>query len=216
MALCEKARLPSICRAVFTISFYSAFSGQFFTHSRQRIHSVPLVLFLESSVMSASMWHTRLHFAFSAGNTFAFVTRYPQQWKITHRLQKHRDGTDIFAECTVVLKSKCKEYPNGIIEQIANNKRPEHDPFPVAHIRQKQSRYNIFWQKMKVSGQLIRWLLITIHRFFWSTDIFADPKNVIQEIKRKNGAGKEDLVKNVSELSARSSCKHSVFLLEKR
>ena len=47
----------------------------------------------------------------STGNTFAFVALDPQQGIITHRLQKHRDRADIFAECTVVLKTKREVMP---------------------------------------------------------------------------------------------------------
>ena len=44
------------------VEIYNAFFGQLFTHSRQRIHSVPFSLFLELSVISTSIGHTRLHF----------------------------------------------------------------------------------------------------------------------------------------------------------
>lgn len=44
------------------LPFYSASLGQFFTHSIQRIHSVPLALFLELSVTSTFIGHTLLHF----------------------------------------------------------------------------------------------------------------------------------------------------------
>ena len=40
----------------------SAFFGQFFTHSMHRIHSVPFLRFLELSVTSTFIGHTRLHF----------------------------------------------------------------------------------------------------------------------------------------------------------
>ncbi len=40
---------------------YKAFFGQLFTHSMQRIHSVPFLRFLELSVTSTSIGQTRLH-----------------------------------------------------------------------------------------------------------------------------------------------------------
>lgn len=40
---------------------HSASLGQALTHSMQRMHSVPLARFLELSVTSTSMGHTRLH-----------------------------------------------------------------------------------------------------------------------------------------------------------
>lgn len=44
------------------IPYYNAFVGQLSTHSKQRMHSVPFFLFLELSVTSTSIGHTRLHF----------------------------------------------------------------------------------------------------------------------------------------------------------
>lgn len=41
---------------------YSAFLGQFLTHSKQRIHSVLFLRFLELSVTSTSIGQTCLHF----------------------------------------------------------------------------------------------------------------------------------------------------------
>ena len=41
--------------------------------------------------------------AFAAVNAFAFVTVYTQHGKIAHRLEKHRNGTQIFAERPVIL-----------------------------------------------------------------------------------------------------------------
>lgn len=52
-------------KAVFVLPHkpkaYSAFFGQFFTHSKQRIHSVPFFRFRELSVTSTSIGHTFLH-----------------------------------------------------------------------------------------------------------------------------------------------------------
>ena len=41
--------------------YQSAFLGQVFTHSMHKTHSVPFILFLELSVTSTFIGHTRLH-----------------------------------------------------------------------------------------------------------------------------------------------------------
>ena len=46
---------------ILTAAVVAALLGQCLTHSMQRIHSVPFILFLELSVTSTSMGHTRLH-----------------------------------------------------------------------------------------------------------------------------------------------------------
>ena len=76
-------------------------------------------------------------FALSARNAFLFVTLYPYKRIIAHRLQEHRDGTNVLTECSVVLKSICKDDANNIVEDISNNKRPEHDSFKVPDMCQK-------------------------------------------------------------------------------
>ena len=49
------------CGFILQTGIYSASLGQFFTHSKQRIHSVPFFRFLELSVTSTSIGHTFLH-----------------------------------------------------------------------------------------------------------------------------------------------------------
>ena len=54
----------NIIFAIHKIKFvaYNASFGQLFTHSKQKIHSVPFLRFLELSVISTSIGHTLLHF----------------------------------------------------------------------------------------------------------------------------------------------------------
>ena len=42
--------------------------------------------------------------AFAAADTFTLVAVNAQQGKITHRLEKYCDRTQVFAECTVILE----------------------------------------------------------------------------------------------------------------
>ena len=49
--------------------------GQLFTHSIQRMHSVPFSLFLELSVTSTFIGHTRLHFPHEIHFSLLHVTR---------------------------------------------------------------------------------------------------------------------------------------------
>ena len=48
--------------------------------------------------------------AFVAVDAFALIAVDAQQRKITHGLEKYRDGTQIFAERTIILKYKGKHY----------------------------------------------------------------------------------------------------------
>ena len=54
---------------------HSAFLGQFFTHSRHRIHSVPFFLLRELSVTSTSIGQTRLHLPQLMHFSLSHVTR---------------------------------------------------------------------------------------------------------------------------------------------
>ncbi len=54
-------RNPSSCQCLKR-NGHRAPLGQFFTHSMQRMHSVPFFRFLELSVTSTFIGHTRLHF----------------------------------------------------------------------------------------------------------------------------------------------------------
>ena len=98
-------------------------------------------IFSLSGIIRYIYLHRTHPLTLSAGDTFAFVTPYPQQGIITHRLQKHRDRADVFAERTVVLESKRERYADDVVEQIPDDKRPEHDPFHIASMRQKQGRH---------------------------------------------------------------------------
>ena len=59
--------------------------------------------------------HWTYLFTFAAGNTFIFITFYPEQGKITHGFQKHRDWAYVFAECAIIFKDKCQDNANNIV-----------------------------------------------------------------------------------------------------
>lgn len=60
--------------------------------------------------------HGTYAFTLAAGNAFLLIAFYPEQRKVTHRLQEHRDGTDILTECPVILECK-RQYDTGRIVQ---------------------------------------------------------------------------------------------------
>ena len=83
--------------------------------------------------LSGIVGHVHIHranpLALSAVNAFFFIAGYAQQRKVTHRFQEYSYGADVFTECSVILKSKCKSYTYSVIHYIPNYKRPEHDTF---------------------------------------------------------------------------------------
>ena len=54
--------------------------------------------------------------AFAAVDAFALIAMDTQQGKIAHGLEKHRDGTQIFTKCAVILKRKGKRNASDVAE----------------------------------------------------------------------------------------------------
>ena len=71
-------------------------------------------------------------------DAFALVAVDAQQRKITHGLEKYRDGTQIFAERTIILKYKGKRNACDVIECVSGEKQPEHDLLQICDLHQKQ------------------------------------------------------------------------------
>lgn len=79
--------------------------------------------------------------AFAAADTFAFVAMDAQKREIAHRLEKHRDGAQIFAERAVILERKCQCNARNVIERISGEEQPEHDSLQMGSLHQKQAGY---------------------------------------------------------------------------
>ena len=71
--------------------------------------------------------------AFAAMDAFALVAVDAQQRKITHELEKYRDGTQIFAERTIILKYKGKHNACDVIECVSGEEQPEHDLLQICN-----------------------------------------------------------------------------------
>ena len=62
-----------------------------------------------------------------AMDTLILITVDAQKREIAHRFEKNRNGTQVLAECPVILEEKCKDNSCRIIENVTNDKCPEHD-----------------------------------------------------------------------------------------
>ena len=82
--------------------------------------------------------HGTYAFALSAIYAFVFFAFDANQRKITHRLKKHGDRTEIFAERPVVFEYERKSDTYPVIGDIARYERPEHDPFDIADLCKKK------------------------------------------------------------------------------
>ena len=82
--------------------------------------------------------HRTYPLALPAGDTFFLIASYPQKGEITHGLQKHSNRTNVFAEGPIILESECKDNSYCIIQNIADDKRPEHDSLNIPDVCQKQ------------------------------------------------------------------------------
>ena len=65
--------------------------------------------------------------AFAAMDALILVAVDAQQRKITHGLEKYRDGTQIFAERTIILKYKGKRNACDVIECVSGEKQQKND-----------------------------------------------------------------------------------------
>ena len=64
---------------------------------------------------------------FSAMNALILIAVDAQQGKIAHGLKEHRDGTQIFAECAVILEDKGQCDARKVIKRVSDEEQPEHD-----------------------------------------------------------------------------------------
>jgi len=99
------------------------------------------------SVFSFAVFLVDLHVhgtdpqAFSTVDALLLVAVDAQQGKIAHRLEEHRDGTQIFAERPVVLACECQRDACGIVKRVSGEEQPEHDLLQVRGFHQKESGY---------------------------------------------------------------------------
>ena len=77
--------------------------------------------------------------AFAAADTFTLVAVNAQQGKIAHGLEKHRDGTQIFAECPVILEGIGQRDAGDVIEHISGEEQLEHYLLKICDLEQKQA-----------------------------------------------------------------------------
>ena len=75
--------------------------------------------------------------AFAAMDTLAFITVNPKQRKITHRLQKYRNGAKILAERAVILEHKSQRDSSNVVKHVSCKEHPEHDLFQVRDLHQE-------------------------------------------------------------------------------
>ena len=76
---------------------------------------------------------------FAAVDTFTLVTMDPQQGEIAHGLEKHRDGTQIFAERAIILERESQSNARDVIERVSGEEQPEHDLLQVCNFHQKEA-----------------------------------------------------------------------------
>ena len=75
---------------------------------------------------------------FSAMNALILIAVDSQQGKIAHGLKEHRDGTQIFAECAVILERKGECNARDIVKRISRKEHPEHNLLQIGGLHQKQ------------------------------------------------------------------------------
>ena len=76
--------------------------------------------------------------ALPARDAFVVVARDPHQRKVAHRLEEHRDRAHVLAKRAVVVQRKREADPDGVIQHVPDDERPEHDSLDVAHVGQEQ------------------------------------------------------------------------------
>ena len=54
-----------------------------------------------------------------------------QKRKIAHGFEKNRNGTQILAECPIILKQEGKHNTDKVIKRISGQEKPEHDLFQM-------------------------------------------------------------------------------------
>ena len=54
-----------------------------------------------------------------------------QQRKIAHGLEKHRNGTQVLAECPVIPEQEGQRNARDVVKRISGKEKPEHDLLQV-------------------------------------------------------------------------------------
>ena len=76
--------------------------------------------------------------ALAAVDAFALIAVDAEQRKVSHGLEKNRNGTKILAERAVILKNKRERDAAGIVKNVADEEQPEHDALEVRELHQEQ------------------------------------------------------------------------------
>ena len=84
--------------------------------------------------------HRADSFAFAAGDAFCFVAFDPHKSVKAHGFQKNGNRTDIFAESAVIFEGISQYDADCIIQDVADDECPKHDPFHISDMRQKECR----------------------------------------------------------------------------
>ena len=72
-------------------------------------------------------------------DAFALVAVDAQKRKKAHRLEEHRDGTQVFAERPVILERKCQSNTCDVIKRVPGKEQPEHDLLQICDFHQEQA-----------------------------------------------------------------------------
>ena len=86
-----------------------------------------------------------------------------QKREIAHRFEKNRNGTQVLAECPVILKQEGEHNTDKVIKRISGQEKPEHDLLQMCHLHQKQPGHQRQRQKKhhiaKEAQLFFSWLL---------------------------------------------------------
>ena len=73
----------------------------------------------------------------AAVDAFALVAVDTQQRKITHWLEKHRNGTQVFTEGAIILERKGQRNACNVIKCVSGEEHPKHDLLQMRDLHQK-------------------------------------------------------------------------------
>ena len=105
--------------------------------------------------------------ALAAMDALLLIAVDAQQGKIAHRLEEHRNGTQILAERPVVLAHAGKRNARRIVKRVSGEEQPEHDLLQVrnfhqeqpGHQRQRQGEHGIAQHAQFFFSRLLRLLV---------------------------------------------------------
>ena len=96
-------------------------------------------------------------------DTLILITVDAQKREIAHRFEKNRNGTQVLAECPVILKQEGEHNTDKVIKRISGQEKPEHDLLQMCHLHQKQPGHQRQRQKKhhiaKEAQLFFSWLL---------------------------------------------------------